>query len=60
MGGMDGWGETRTVDEQIDSWQLELVACEEAITRLRARQVVLIRQLDRFQVDCGEGAQNFG
>ncbi|HKY49440.1 MAG TPA: hypothetical protein VJQ79_15810, partial [Acidimicrobiia bacterium] len=57
---MDGWGETRTVDEQIGSWQLELVACEEAITRLRARQVVLIRQLDRFQVDCGQGARTMG
>ena len=59
-GFMDGWGETRTVDEQIDSWQSELVACEEEITRLRARQVVLIRQLDRFQVDCGEGARTMG
>jgi phage shock protein A len=53
---MDGWGETRTVDQQIDSWQEELAACEQEITRIRARQVVLIRQLDRYQVDCGDGA----
>jgi hypothetical protein len=57
---MDGWAESRTVDVQIDSWQSELVACEEEITRLRARQVVLIRQLDRFQVDCGDGGPNHG
>ena len=23
LSGMDGWGETRTVDQQIDSWQTE-------------------------------------
>jgi hypothetical protein len=57
---MDGWAESRTVDEQIESWQQELVEAEAAITRLRARQVVLIRQLDRFQVDCGEGARTMG
>jgi hypothetical protein len=57
---MNGWGETRTVDEQIDSWQSELVACEEEITRIRARQVVLIRRLDRYQVDCGDGARTMG
>jgi hypothetical protein len=57
---MDGWGETRTVDEQIDSWQEEIVEVEAAITRLRARQVVLIRLLDRYQVDCGDGARTMG
>jgi hypothetical protein len=48
------------VDEQIDSWQSELRSCEEEITKLRARQVVLIRQLDRYQVDCGDGARTMG
>ncbi|HUP15939.1 MAG TPA: HNH endonuclease signature motif containing protein, partial [Acidimicrobiia bacterium] len=57
---MEGWGETGTVDQQIDSWQQELSACEREITRLRARQVVLIRQLDRYQVDCGDGARTMG
>ena len=57
---MDGWGESRTVDQQIDSWQQEIVEVEAAITRLRARQVVLIRQLDRYQVDTGDGARTMG
>ncbi len=57
---MDRWGETRTVDQQIDSWQEEIVEVEAAITRLRARQVVLIRQWDRYQVDCGDGARTMG
>lgn len=57
---MDRWAETRTVEGQIDSWQSELVACEEEITRIRARQVVLIRRLDRYQVDCGDGARTLG
>ena len=58
--GMEGWGETRTIDQQIDSWQTELISCEEEITRIRARQVTLIRQLDRYQVDCGDGARTMG
>ena len=57
---MEGWGETRTVDQQIDAWQAEIVEVEAAITRLRARQVVLIRQLDRYQVDTGDGARTMG
>jgi hypothetical protein len=57
---MEGWGETRTVDEQIDAWQAELVSWEQEITKIRARQVVLIRQLDRYQVDCGDGARTMG
>ena len=57
---MDGWGETRTVDEQIECWQSELLSCEAEITRIRARQVVLIRRLDRFQVDTAEGARTMG
>ena len=57
---MEGWGETRTVDQQIDAWQAELLSCEEEITRIRARQVRLIRQLDRYQVDCGDGARTMG
>jgi hypothetical protein len=58
--GMDGWAETRTVDQQIDSWREEVLAVEAEITRLRARQVVLIRQLDRYQVDTGDGARTMG
>jgi hypothetical protein len=57
---MEGWAETRTVEEQIDAWQEELAACEQEITKIRARQVVLIRRLDRYQVDCGDGARTMG
>ncbi|HUP16697.1 MAG TPA: hypothetical protein VM848_11685 [Acidimicrobiia bacterium] len=57
---MDGWGESGTVGQQIDSWQQELAAYEREITKLRARQVVLIRQLGRYQVDCGDGARTMG
>ena len=57
---MEGWAETRSIDQQIDAWQEEIVEVEAAITRLRARQVVLIRQLDRYQVDTGEGARTMG
>ena len=58
---MDQWGEiTRSVDEQIEAWQTELLSCEEQVTRIRARQVELIRCLDRYQVDTAEGARTMG
>ena len=56
---MDEWAESRTVNLQIEAWESELASCEEQITRLRARQVVLIRQLDRFQVDCAMGPRRW-
>ena len=58
--GMDRWGDSRSVDEQIECWQSELASCEAEITRIRARQVALIRQLDRFQVDTADGARTMG
>ncbi len=58
--GMDGWGDTTIVDDQIESWQTELLVVEAEITRLRARQVQLIRRLDRFQVDTADGARTMG
>src|SRR5688500_16719684 len=57
---MDRWEDTVTVDRQIEAWQDELISCESEITRIRARQVELIRQLDRFQVDTAEGARTMG
>ncbi len=57
---MDSWENSLSVDEQIDAWQQEMVAVETEITRLRARQVELIRKLDRFQVDTACGARTLG
>ena len=58
---MESWGiETIPLDEQIDSWQEELLAVEAQIGRLRFRQVQLIRNLDRFQVDTAQGARTMG
>ena len=57
---MDRWGETRTMDEQIEAWQTELLSCEDQVTRIRARQAELIRRLDRYQVDTAEGARTMG
>ena len=57
---MKNWGETIGLEEQIDSWQEELVAWESQIARIRARQVELIRRLDRFQVDTAQGARTMG
>ena len=48
------------VNAQIDAWQEELVAWESEIARIRARQVELIRRLDRFQVDTAQGARTMG
>ncbi len=58
---MESWSDaTVSVDEQIDAWQEELVGWESEIARIRARQVVLIRRLDRFQVDTAHGARTMG
>ena len=57
---MDSWSETGLVNAQIDAWQEELVAWESQIARIRARQVELIRRLDRFQVDTARGARTMG
>ena len=59
-GRMESWSETGLVNAQIDAWQEELVAWESEIARIRARQVELIRHLDRFQVDTAEGARTMG
>ena len=60
LSGMESWSETGLVDAQIDAWQEELVGWESEIARIRARQVELIRRLDRFQVDTAEGARTMG
>ena len=60
MGGMDRWEDPTTVDGQIEAWQQELVSSEVEVTRIRARQVELIRRLDRFQVDTAGGARTMG
>jgi hypothetical protein len=62
---MERWGDNRwdggaTVNKQIEAWESELLSTEHQITRLRARQVELIRNLDRFQVDCADGARTMG
>ena len=57
---METWSETGLVNAQIDAWQAELVSVESEIGRLRYRQIVLIRFLDRFQVDTAEGARTMG
>ena len=57
---MDSWDVTRTDDEKIDAWQTELLSCEAQVTRIRARQVELIRRLDRYQVDTADGARTMG
>ena len=57
---MENWGETIALEDQIDAWQEELVSVESEIGRIRARQVGLIRRLDRFQVDTAEGARTMG
>jgi hypothetical protein len=58
---MESWGiETVSLGEQIDAWQEELVGWESEIARIRARQVQLIRHLDRFQVDTAHGARTMG
>ena len=57
---MESWSETGLLNAQIDSWQEELVAWESEIARIRARQVELIRRLDRYQVDTAEGARTMG
>ena len=58
---MESWSDaTVSLDEQIDSWQEELLAVEAQIGRLRFRQVQLIRRLDRFQVDTAQGARTMG
>ncbi len=58
---MESWSDaTVSLDEQIDAWQEELLAVESQIGRLRSRQVVLIRRLDRFQVDTAQGARTMG
>jgi hypothetical protein len=57
---MDQWEDGRAVNEQIETWEAELLSTEHQITRLRARQVELIRNLDRFQVDCADGAGTMG
>ncbi len=58
---MESWSDaTVSLDEQIDAWQEELVGWESEIARIRARQVVLIRRLDRFQVDTAHGARTMG
>ena len=57
---MESWSETGLVNAQIDAWQEELAAWESQIARIRARQVELIRHLDRFQVGTAEGARTMG
>jgi hypothetical protein len=58
--GMDRWEDTVTLDLQIEAWQQELISSEAEITKIRARQVELIRLLDRFQVDTADGARTMG
>ena len=57
---METWGDTRSVDEQIEAWETEMFRVQAEITRLWARQVELIRNLDRYQVDTADGARTMG
>jgi phage shock protein A len=57
---MEEWDSGVAVSDQIDAWQDQLAGCEREVSRIRARQVELIRQLDRFQVDTADGARTMG
>jgi len=57
---MEEWGNSRSVNQQIDAWQEEIRTVETQIGRLRARQVELIRHLDRYQIDTADGARTMG
>jgi hypothetical protein len=52
--------DTGTTAARVEAWEAELVALEAAITRTRARQVQLLRKLDRHQVDAGAGMRTMG
>jgi Domain of unknown function (DUF222) len=45
---------------RVEAWEQELVGLEAEITRQRARQVQLLRKLDRYQVDAGAGMRTMG
>ena len=57
---MEEWGNDRSINEQIGAWEQELATWEQQIGRIRARQVELIRHLDRYQIDTADGARTMG
>ena len=45
---------------KVDAWEAELLATEEEISRLRSKQIGLLRRLDGLQVDLGDGDRTMG
>jgi hypothetical protein len=52
--------ETGTTAARVEALEAELIALEGEISRTRARQVQLLRNLDRHQVDAGAGMRTMG
>jgi hypothetical protein len=49
-----------TTAARVEAWEAEILHIESEITRQRARQVQLLRELDRHQVDAGAGMRTMG
>jgi hypothetical protein len=49
-----------TTAARVEAWEAEILEIESEITRQRARQVHLLRNLDRHQVDAGSGMRTMG
>ncbi len=50
----------RTTAARVEAWEDEILEIETNVTRQRARQVQLLRKLDRHQVDAGAGMRTMG